>query len=136
MYIRYDAGVKPGGVMFLQMPDYLSTFEGHYRLPWLPLLPRPLAIFYLKLMRRTNKGLTNINYVTNGNIKRLLYKNPDVERIINQNRLKFIRKVGKHARITRPFWQNVLYVIWKIRIHVSALFRRKFSIDLCVVKKS
>jgi len=34
---------RPGGGIHLQCPDYRSTYEPHYRLPWLPLMLRPLA---------------------------------------------------------------------------------------------
>ncbi len=61
---------RPGGVIFIQCPDYRGTFEGHYRLPWLPLMPRSLARLYLRLMRRPLAGLDALNYVTERSIKR------------------------------------------------------------------
>jgi ubiquinone/menaquinone biosynthesis C-methylase UbiE len=51
---------KPGGGMHIHCPDYRSTFEGHYRLPWLPLLPKPLARIYLRALGRPTAGLLGI----------------------------------------------------------------------------
>lgn len=61
---------KKGGGIHLCCPDYRSTFEAHYQLPWLPLFPRRLARVYLKFLGRPVAGLDTINYVTNGSIKR------------------------------------------------------------------
>jgi ubiquinone/menaquinone biosynthesis C-methylase UbiE len=58
--------------VFVRAPDYTGTFEGHYRLPWLPLFLRPLARGYLKLLKRPTLGLETINYVTRGKLKRFL----------------------------------------------------------------
>ena len=62
------------GAMFLRAPDYRNTYEGHYRLPWLPYFPRKLAKYYLRLLNRPDKGLSTINYVTRPYIKRVLAK--------------------------------------------------------------
>ena len=56
--------VRPGGGIYLRCPDYRSTYEGHYQLPWLPLFPRPAAKVYLRLMGRPTAGLDTIRYVT------------------------------------------------------------------------
>jgi ubiquinone/menaquinone biosynthesis C-methylase UbiE len=56
--------IKPGGYIFLQFPDYNSTFEGHYRLPWFPMFPKHIAQKYLKIMNRPIEGLKTINYIS------------------------------------------------------------------------
>ncbi len=53
-----------GGVVHLRCPDYRGTYEGHYRLPWLPLLPGPLARVYLRLTGRPAAGLETLRYIT------------------------------------------------------------------------
>jgi ubiquinone/menaquinone biosynthesis C-methylase UbiE len=62
--------VKPGGFLFLHFPDYRSSFEGHYRLPWLPLFPKPVARQYLKLFGRPCSGLDTIHYITKPSVIR------------------------------------------------------------------
>jgi SAM-dependent methyltransferase len=64
--------IKPGGALHLRCPDYRGTFEGHYLLPWLPLMPRHLAQTYLRLCRRPAQGLRGIVYTTQRGITRSL----------------------------------------------------------------
>ncbi len=63
---------RSGGCLHLRFPDYRSTFEGHYQLPWLPYFPRPLAKLYLKILGRPLAGLDTLQYVSLPRIKRLL----------------------------------------------------------------
>ncbi len=49
---------RPGGGIYIRCPDYaISTFEGHYRLPWLPGLWGKPAERYLAFCRRPARGL-------------------------------------------------------------------------------
>jgi ubiquinone/menaquinone biosynthesis C-methylase UbiE len=64
--------VKPGGALHLGCPDYRGTFEGHYLLPWLPLMPRPMARFYLRLLGRPTAGYAGIRYTTRSGLIRSL----------------------------------------------------------------
>ncbi len=64
--------VKPGGALHLRCPDYRGTFEGHYLMPWLPLMPRRLARAYLRLRGRPVTGFSGIGYTTRPRLKRSL----------------------------------------------------------------
>ena len=44
--------LRPGGLPYLHTPNRWACFEGHYKLFWLPGLPRPLAAAYLALRGR------------------------------------------------------------------------------------
>jgi ubiquinone/menaquinone biosynthesis C-methylase UbiE len=55
---------KSGGGILLYCPDYRSTFEAHYQLPWLPLFPKSLAKIYLSILKRPTLGIDSIQYVT------------------------------------------------------------------------
>ena len=63
---------KTGGGIHIRCPDYRSTYEGHYYLPWLPCFPRKTAKIYLKILKRPTLGLDTIQYVTLPKIKRIL----------------------------------------------------------------
>lgn len=63
---------KPGGAIHIQCPDYRGTYEPHYCLPWLPLMPRRLASVYLRLCGRPTRGLEDIRYVTQRSLARSL----------------------------------------------------------------
>jgi len=61
---------KPGGMIFISIPNYLSFYEGHYKLFWLPKFPKPLARLYLRAHRRPTGFLDTINYITPNDIVR------------------------------------------------------------------
>ena len=61
---------KSGGGIHITCPDYISTFEGHYLVPWIPFFPKYIARLYLRALKRPIYGLETINYTTiNGIIK-------------------------------------------------------------------
>ena len=64
--------LKPGGVFHFSTPNYLAFWEPHYKVFWLPLLPKPLGRLYLKLRGRQTGFLGHLNYVNPFSIRRLL----------------------------------------------------------------
>lgn len=61
---------KLNGIIIIRCPNYLGTYEAHYRLPWLPVMPRFIAKAYLKLLGRPTIGLDTIQYITKSKILR------------------------------------------------------------------
>ena len=49
---RLSAALRPGGALYLLMPNKLWPVEVHYRLPFLSYLPVPIANRYLQLTKR------------------------------------------------------------------------------------
>lgn len=48
-----DRLVRPGGFIFITAPNYCAfRREAHYQVPWVPMLPKMLAVRYLRLLRR------------------------------------------------------------------------------------
>jgi ubiquinone/menaquinone biosynthesis C-methylase UbiE len=65
--------LKPGGFLYLTCENYLSFWEPHYRVGWLPLLPKPLGSLYLRLRGRSPEFLrTSITYTTLPWVRRML----------------------------------------------------------------
>ncbi len=57
--------LKPGGYVFLTYENYLSFWEPHYRVRWIPLLPKPIGALYLKAIKRNPRFLQEaITYTT------------------------------------------------------------------------
>jgi len=63
--------VKPGGAVYVACPNYLRFYEPHYKLPWFPLLPKPLARWYLRLRGRSPVMLNQLTYTTNARLRAL-----------------------------------------------------------------
>jgi ubiquinone/menaquinone biosynthesis C-methylase UbiE len=125
--------VKVGGGVHIRCPDYRSTVEGHYRLPWLPLMPRALAKLYLRLLGRPVLGLRHIQYVTKPRIKRWL---TDIER--EQNGLRLIvfdgERIGFENELRRrrlPLFPSAFF-IWKLARFIGHMFRKKMSVNVFV----
>ncbi len=66
--------LKPKGKMFIIAPNYCAfRMEAHYHVPWIPMLPKPLARLYLMCLGRKSTFLDHcIFYVTMFGIKRYL----------------------------------------------------------------
>ena len=45
--------LKPGGYFYLACENYLAFWEGHYDVPWLPLLPKSIGRIYLRWLGRS-----------------------------------------------------------------------------------
>ncbi len=56
--------LKPGGEAVVRCENYLAFFEQHYRVPWLPLLPKPIGSIYLKAIGRDSSFLDEYVYYT------------------------------------------------------------------------
>jgi ubiquinone/menaquinone biosynthesis C-methylase UbiE len=57
--------LKPGGHFYAAYENYLSFYEPHYRVAWLPLLPKSIGAIYLQLRGRSPKFLKeSITYTT------------------------------------------------------------------------
>lgn len=124
--------LRPKGALFLYAPDYRGTYEGHYRLPWLPLFPRSLAQFYLKVLRRPKEGLEAINYVTSSSLKRMS-SDYDIE-IIEPDILRFQRIIQDHFPILGIIKGDLLLLIWQLYRYSLSLFRNELTINLIIVK--
>lgn len=58
-----------GGILYVKGPTYgFRFFEPHYRLPWLPLLPAPLARTYLKALDRDLGYFEHLGYRRRGEV--------------------------------------------------------------------
>jgi 2-polyprenyl-3-methyl-5-hydroxy-6-metoxy-1,4-benzoquinol methylase len=63
--------MKPGGIFWLSFPDYSRCFhEPHYRIFWIPMMPKRIAKLYVRMRGRTNtKYLDSIQYVTQRTVR-------------------------------------------------------------------
>jgi SAM-dependent methyltransferase len=64
--------LAPGGWIFAVAPNYAAfRREAHYHVPWLPLMPRGLAVAYLRALgRRPDFLVEHVRYSTNRSVRR------------------------------------------------------------------
>jgi SAM-dependent methyltransferase len=121
---------RKGGALHVRCPDYRGIFEAHYRIPWLPLFPRPLARAYLRLLGRPLKGLDTLQYVTR---PRLLSWISSIERgrrfmVVDENRLAFDNALRRRRapRIPGAYW------VWRGLPIARAIGRDVLGIDMFI----
>jgi SAM-dependent methyltransferase len=61
---------RRGGAVYVHTPSAWSLWEGHYKVFWLPFLPRPLARLYLRLRGRPTAYLVTLRRLTPGRLRR------------------------------------------------------------------
>ncbi len=121
---------KTGGAIHIMCPDYRSTFEAHYQLPWLPLFPRSLARMYLRVLGRPVKGLETIQYVTRPRVLRWIAQVEAGRRFLVQDEERVTFENGlRRKRIPRAPGGFLLWRGWPI---VRDLGRREFSVSLSI----
>lgn len=82
---RISRSLKPGGVLFILVPNRMWPIEVHYRLPFLSWLPLPLATAYLRASGR-GQDYRDASYApTLGRLRSLFAQRPEL-----------------HARLTLP----------------------------------
>jgi len=105
MVIREAARVtREGGVIYVACPNYLRFYEPHYKILWVPLLPKVVGRFYLRLRGRSPAMLNQLTYTTNGRLRRLLANLGPGYTVLDLHREQFLRKrshAGFAARSTR-----------------------------------
>lgn len=110
--------LRPGGCFYLACENYLSFREQHYRIAWLPLLPKPLGRVYLRLRGRPPQFLRQITYVTVVSVRRGLRRSG----FVLQRELELASPLGSPGKIANP-WKRVV-VRAAARILPAAIARR------------
>lgn len=79
--------VKLKGYLYIVAPNYLFPYEGHYKIAWIPLIPKFLGKIYLRLLGRDTNFITHINYITSWWIDRELKKYDVIVRNLSEEEL-------------------------------------------------
>lgn len=119
---------RPGGGIHIMCPDYRSTFEAHYQLPWLPLFPRPLARLYLRLLRRPTLGLDTIQYTTGPRVLAWISQAEAGKRFIvsDEGRLAFENALRRRRLPDLP----LSYAGWRVWHALKAIGRHEASVNV------
>jgi 2-polyprenyl-3-methyl-5-hydroxy-6-metoxy-1,4-benzoquinol methylase len=107
--------VRPGGVIYISVPNYLFPHEDHYKVPFPPLAPKSLARIYLRMLGRKPDFINTINYITMPALFRTL-------RGLGM-RVIPIRNAAKRAEpmtligIMNYMKALVEFILWKLMLH-------------------
>lgn len=92
--------LRPGGALYVACPNYLRFYEPHYKVFWLPLMPKSLGRLYLRLRGRNPVMLRDLYYTTNHRLRKWLEAMGDEFEVLDFHQEQFIRKcagVGEFA---------------------------------------
>lgn len=84
--------VRRGGAVYVACPNYLRFYEPHYKIFWIPLLPKPLGRLYLRLRGRSPALLNQITYTTNSRLRKLFAALGPEYTVLDLHREQFLRK--------------------------------------------
>ena len=73
-FSEFSRLLKDDGILHIEVPNYMWIYEGHYKLPMIPLMPKWLFKIYLFILRRDTKFIEHINYITPRMIKKMCHK--------------------------------------------------------------
>jgi SAM-dependent methyltransferase len=120
--------LRPGGHFYLACENYLAFYEPHYRVPWLPLLPKSFGALYLRLIGRSPKFLDEaVTYITYLGVlrtcRRLGFIRRRDEQMIASLRTRrggkwaVLRAMAQLTGEAGPLWLNRYQYAFKIGIY-------------------
>lgn len=124
---------RPGGGIHIRCPDYgLSTYEGHYRLPWFPGLWGGAAEWYLRLYGKPVAGMRSLQKVSARRLKNIFtVRGRETGTAITVTDLNYQRVLHllrcKDSRFARIISRPVLFLHF-----LRLLFRADFAVHLFV----
>jgi SAM-dependent methyltransferase len=94
--------VREGGAIYVACPNYLRFYEPHYKIFWLPLLPKFLGRLYLRLRGRSAALLDQLTYTTNRRLRKLCKSVGREYSVFDLHREDFLRKRKDGSFAARP----------------------------------
>jgi ubiquinone/menaquinone biosynthesis C-methylase UbiE len=122
---------RPGGGVHVRCPDYRGAFEPHYRLPWMPLCPRPVANLYLRMLGRPTLCLSTLQYVTRPRILRWLRSLEEQGRrvvVIDDHRVT-LENALRRRQLSHP---PGVSLGWRVATYLATLGRREMEVSLFI----
>jgi len=116
--LRHWRALRPGGALYIHTPNRWACFEGHYKLFWLPGLPRPLAAGYLALRGRPTGFLRTLRPLTLAECRALVEAaGARVTRVLDD---------GMNRPVGGPLWPLVraYYLLFGVRPYVELVATR------------
>lgn len=116
--------LRPGGYLFIVCPNYMAfRREAHYQVPWIPLMPRGLAGYYLRVMGKNPRFFAEgIFYRSNWAVLRALRR---MGMVVHDTRAA---KLANPVMIRHPKLQRVVMTLDRFRLSwvIRLWFRMTF----------
>jgi len=93
--------LRQGGVLYVACPNYLRFYEPHYKIFWLPLMPKAIGRAYLGFRGRSPAMLQQLTYTTNRRLRKLFARLGRDYVILDLHREQFLRKRAAGSFVAR-----------------------------------
>jgi len=128
--------VRVGKNIYITISNPLYPREGHYKIFWIPYLPKALGKLYLRF-RKFNPEFfeKHVHYISASKVKRLLERNGmHVENVVEQNTLI---KLSNPSQIDSPNLKKIAQIIKLFRLSkIVAKLYAIFSPSITLIGKS
>lgn len=131
--------LKPGGKGIIHCPSYMTFYEGHYRMFWLPMLGNTsFGKFYVKLMGRPIGGLRTFVPITKSMLikqaKKAGFKVMDIpkQEIYDAAKRRFPSLTSGLGFVTLP----LLYNLWAMKNALTRFGRIERTIHVMLIKEN
>jgi 2-polyprenyl-3-methyl-5-hydroxy-6-metoxy-1,4-benzoquinol methylase len=110
---------RRGGAVYVHTPNALACYETHYKVFWLPLMPRPLARVYLRLRGRPTAFLDSLRLLTPRRLESLFAR-------AGARASRLAPPAGLLRESGSPFWPLVrmYYRVFRVAPSIEVLARR------------
>ena len=111
---------RPGGAVYIHAPSALACYEGHYKLFWVPRMPKPLARWYLRARGRPTGFVDTLSPLLPGRL----------ESLVRESGARQVTRLdASDARLPEtgsPLWPlvQVYYRLFGIAPHIELLARK------------
>ena len=124
--------LKPGGFAIIHAPNYMSFFEGHYRILWFPLMHGKIAEMYLKLRGRPIAGLATFSPISK---RSLQYSAKQAKfEVFNLKLLLYrVHFQRSYSKLWSPF-ADMVFWLKKLSLNARTLFSAERSTHLLLIK--
>ena len=106
--------LKPGGRLHLQTTNNWYPSEPHYKIAWIPFIPKWIAIIYLKYLSRNPDFIKHLHYFTPAIIDRYFSAHKHIGAIIDHGGYPYRPLNGtKRENISHTIWNMYVKILGK-----------------------
>lgn len=112
--------LRPGGHCYHEAPNSLYPREFHYRIFWIPYMPKAAGKLYARLRGKDPRHLDDINFLYRGALTSLMRRHGFVQ-IRDLYSEELAEKVLRPEKIRSPIKRRLFHVLSRLRLFCPAI---------------
>lgn len=118
--------IRVSKFIHIHAPNYLYPVEPHYKIYFIPMLPKPIARLYLCILKKNPNFISHINYITPNLIRKILHKIPNISFV----------SIGTAPYLNYREGSKIKRIIWNIIVKFYSLFNSEKRIELIITNNN